>query len=189
MDSDLVYDLRLGVNKLGRLPDNTFQIDHETISSHHCEISWLDDGVIKVRDCDSTNGTFINDQPIKEGKLGTGQILRLGDVEFALDSAEANISVPDLKAGIRTRPATLESGLIPCFNHWDLPAVARCKQCKREYCAQCIHILHRLGGKLMKLCPDCSGEMEPLPNRDDLKRRKKSFFGKIKETLKISRKN
>src|SRR4051794_9482924 len=120
MDSDLVFDLRLGVNKVGRLSQNTFQVEHPTVSSQHCEVVWRDEGVILVRDCNSTNGTFIDDQPVQEAKLDSGQVLRLGDVEFELDSVRANVSVPDMKVAVR--PAALADGSIPCFAHWTIPA-------------------------------------------------------------------
>ena len=64
-DSEVFFDLRLGVNKLGRLPGNHFQVEHATVSSTHCEITWLDGGIV-VRDCNSTNGTFIDDVQISE---------------------------------------------------------------------------------------------------------------------------
>src|SRR4051812_11113995 len=78
MDADVLFDLRLGVNRVGRLPDNTFPINHNTISSYHCELTWLDDGVILVHDCKSTNGTFIDNAPVQEGRLQSGQVLKLG---------------------------------------------------------------------------------------------------------------
>jgi hypothetical protein len=187
MDSDLIFDLRLGVNKVGRLPQNTFQVEHPTVSSQHCEVVWRDEGIILVRDCSSTNGTFINDEPVQEARLDSGQVLRLGDVEFELDSAQANVSVPDLKVPVR--PAALADGSIPCFAHWTIPAIARCVKCKKEYCPKCIHILTRSNGQLLKLCPNCSGEMQPLPGKEGLKLKKKSFIGLIKETLKLTRKS
>ncbi|MDB6030041.1 MAG: domain containing protein [Verrucomicrobiales bacterium] len=189
MDSELFFDLRLGINKVGRVLGNTFQVEHPTISSQHCVILWLDDGVILVRDCGSTNGTFINDESIKESRLTSGQILKLGDVEFELDSAQANVSVPNMR--VPMRPAALADGSIPCFttSHWTLPAIARCVKCKKEYCSKCIHVLTRSDGQLLQLCPNCSGEMQPLPGKGGLKLQKKSFFGRIKETLKLTRKH
>jgi pSer/pThr/pTyr-binding forkhead associated (FHA) protein len=186
MDPDLFFDLRLGLNRIGRVLGNTFQVEHPTISSQHCEIFWLDDGVILVRDCGSTNGTFIDSESIKEARLDSGQVLKLGDVEFELDSAQANVSVPDMK--VATRPAALADGSIPCTTHWTVPAIARCVKCKQEYCSKCIHVLTRSDGQLLKLCPNCSGVMQPLPGKGGLKLQKKSFFGRIKETLKLTRK-
>ncbi|HUR44538.1 MAG TPA: FHA domain-containing protein [Candidatus Saccharimonadales bacterium] len=184
LEDGVFFDLRLGLNRLGRLPGNHFLVEHVTVSSTHCEITWLDGGIV-VKDCRSTNGTFIDDVQIAEGKLQTGQILRLGEVEFLLDSAEARVSVPDLKAGIVSRPTALADGSIPCTNHHQIPATSRCTKCKREYCAACVHELHRAGGKTLRLCPECSGPMEFLPGQGPLKLKKKSFLSRIKQTLKI----
>ena len=87
------FDLRLGVNKLGRSLENDIRINQPTISTAHCEIIWMNDAVI-IRDLDSTNGTFVDGQRIQESQLEPGQILRLGDVELFLDTALAAISVP-----------------------------------------------------------------------------------------------
>jgi len=184
VDPEVFFDLRLGVNKLGRLPGNHFQVEHATVSSTHCEITWLDGGIV-VRDCNSTNGTFIDDVQISEGKLQTGQVLKLGEVEFLLDSSEVRVSVPDTRNGIEMRPASLADGSIPCTNHFEIPATSRCTKCKREYCAACVHELHRAGGKKLRLCPECSGPMEYLPGKGPLKLKKKSFLSRIKQTLKI----
>src|SRR6266567_3117522 len=41
-----VIELKLGVNRLGRSPDNDFQIEHPTISANHCEVVVADDELI-----------------------------------------------------------------------------------------------------------------------------------------------
>src|SRR5579872_2111122 len=87
-----VINLNLGVNRFGRIPGNDFIIEHATISSKHCEIA-LSDGQVTVRDCGSTNGTFLNDQPVMEATLAEGQILRLGDVDFLVESTAVNIAI------------------------------------------------------------------------------------------------
>ena len=88
-----VIELNLGVNRFGRVQGNDFQIEHPTISGKHCEIV-LGDGELIVRDCGSTNGTFIDGEPIGEAKLSTGQTLRLGDVEFFVETTSVNIAIP-----------------------------------------------------------------------------------------------
>ena len=73
---------------IGRVEDNAFQIPEPSISSHHCEVL-LQGNEVKIRDLNSTNGTFINDQQITEAVLSPGQTLRLGKVEMRLESAAA----------------------------------------------------------------------------------------------------
>jgi len=92
------FDLKLGINKLGRTSDNHLQIPSQTVSTSHCEIVWMDDAVL-VRDLNSTNGTFINGIRITESRLEAGQVLRVGDVELCLDTDRASISVPRFSEG------------------------------------------------------------------------------------------
>jgi predicted component of type VI protein secretion system len=71
---------------IGRMEDNNFPIAEPSVSSHHCEILLRDNQVV-VRDLNSTNGTFINGEPvIKETVLRPGQTLRLGSVELRLEN-------------------------------------------------------------------------------------------------------
>ena len=72
---------------IGRQDDNDFPLPEASISSHHCEIHREGDK-IKIKDLDSTNGTFINGKQISEGSLERGQILRLGQIEMRLDTDE-----------------------------------------------------------------------------------------------------
>src|SRR5881396_1413181 len=84
------FDLKLGVNRVGRTPDNDWPIDHPTISTVHCQVVWMNDSVV-IRDCESTNGTFIDGERVSTGQLDPGHLLRLGAVEMMLDSATAAI--------------------------------------------------------------------------------------------------
>lgn len=78
------YELKSERTTVGRLEDNNFQIPEPSVSSHHCEVILKGDEVI-IKDLNSTNGTYINDQPITEAPLKPGQILRLGKVELRLE--------------------------------------------------------------------------------------------------------
>jgi pSer/pThr/pTyr-binding forkhead associated (FHA) protein len=79
------HELKAERTTVGRVEDNTFQIPDPSVSSHHCEIL-LKGGDVIVRDLNSTNGSFINGQPITEATLKPSQILRLGQVEVRLES-------------------------------------------------------------------------------------------------------
>jgi hypothetical protein len=69
---------------IGRLEDNSFQIQEQSISSHHCEVLLKGNDVV-VKDLNSTNGTYINGEKVSEKALKPGQILRLGQVEIRLE--------------------------------------------------------------------------------------------------------
>lgn len=85
----LTYELKVDKTTVGRVEDNTFQIAQASVSSHHCEIILKGNEVV-VKDLNSTNGTFINNQQITgEAVLKVGQTLRLGQVDLRLESGTA----------------------------------------------------------------------------------------------------
>lgn len=90
------YELKVERTTIGRVEDNAFQIAEQSISSHHCEIL-LKGADVVVRDLNSTNGTYINGQAIKESVLKPGQALRLGSVELKLDDGSAPAAPPAKK--------------------------------------------------------------------------------------------
>ena len=78
-------ELRPGLNRLGRNPTNDFRIPEGSVSSFHCEIEVQAD-LIMVRDLGSTNGSFIDGVRVQESELHVGDVLRLGNNEFKLES-------------------------------------------------------------------------------------------------------
>jgi len=89
------HELNVDKTTIGRVDDNTFQIADPSVSSHHCEVL-LQGSEVLIRDLNSTNGSFINNDKISESILKPGQTLRLGQIELQL--------VPD-GAPIPTAPA------------------------------------------------------------------------------------
>jgi pSer/pThr/pTyr-binding forkhead associated (FHA) protein len=82
------HELSVDRTTIGRVEDNLFQIAEASVSSHHCEVHLRGDEVL-IRDLNSTNGTFINNEKITESVLKAGQTLRLGNVELKLEGAGA----------------------------------------------------------------------------------------------------
>ena len=62
---------------IGRKPDNSLQIDAKVVSGQHCEILNRQ-GAYLLRDLNSSNGTFINDERITEHTLRNGDVIVLG---------------------------------------------------------------------------------------------------------------
>ena len=83
--TDQVHELKADRTTIGRVEDNMFQITEPSVSSHHCEVLLRGNDVV-IKDLDSTNGTFINNQKIAESVLKPGQTLRLGNIELRLDT-------------------------------------------------------------------------------------------------------
>lgn len=109
----------LGEEKLtvGRLADNTLQIEDGSVSSHHAEIVF-EGGQHHLHDLGSTNGTFVNGEQVTDVILRHGDEVRFGHVETVFTGdAEVAISqpLPDSQATIAqvasqsTRPATFAS--------------------------------------------------------------------------------
>jgi Mrp family chromosome partitioning ATPase len=76
-----------GKTTIGCDPESTVPVDDESISQHHCEIVSRNGEVI-VKDLGSMNGTFINGERIVETTLKPDQRLRVGNVEFLVQSQE-----------------------------------------------------------------------------------------------------
>jgi pSer/pThr/pTyr-binding forkhead associated (FHA) protein len=82
------HELKVDKTTIGRVEDNSFQIAEPSVSSHHCEVLLRGNEVV-VKDLNSTNGTFINDEKITESVLKPGHTLRLGQIELRLENGAA----------------------------------------------------------------------------------------------------
>jgi hypothetical protein len=178
-----VLNLKLGVNRFGRSPKNDFVIEHPTVSARHCEIE-LGEGELILRDCHSTNGTFVGGQLIVEARLTTGEKFCLGDVELLVEDVEVQIAIPhyDLPDERPAPPVVLSDGSLMCPRHPETRATHQCTHCLEIMCDACIHKLRRRGGKLHKFCPKCSHECLPLGGD---KKKKRSFLGMLAKTIKL----
>ena len=69
---------------LGRRPNNDIVIDNLTVSGEHAALH-LQDQTVEVEDLGSTNGTFVNGQPIERQALRDGDQVIIGkyEVRFA----------------------------------------------------------------------------------------------------------
>ena len=71
--------------KIGRDPGCDITINSERVSSLHAEMTLLNSGDILLEDKGSTNGTYIQNRPIKPGKavnVRRGDLIRFADVEL-----------------------------------------------------------------------------------------------------------
>lgn len=171
-------ELKPGVTRVGRAVDNNVVISHPSVSGHHCEIE-LSPGRITLRDCNSTNGSFVEGKPVKEAKLEPGQRLKFGQVEAVVECAEQPIHVPGIEVEQLPETIPLADGTLSCVNHPDMRAYWRCPDCQKLYCTGCIHEVRMVGGRSHRLCPKCSREAE-LIVWDDAQPKRKSIWGRLK---------
>jgi pSer/pThr/pTyr-binding forkhead associated (FHA) protein len=178
---DRVIELRLGVNRFGRGPGNDFQIQHAAVSARHCQILVGGEGLV-ARDCASTNGTFVEGRPIREARLSNGQTLRLGGVEFLVQSTEVTVAIPKFDMPRPAPPVVLKDGSMICPRHPEARVTHQCTHCRQVLCDECVHRLRRRGGKTLKLCPLCSHKCQPIAGE----KRKRGFLsGLFGKTVKL----
>ncbi len=66
---------------IGRSSDAHIQVDRDSVSRRHARLSKVDGGW-QVQDLQSTNGSYVNDVPIREHKLAPGDQLKVGSAIF-----------------------------------------------------------------------------------------------------------
>ena len=177
-----VIELKLGVNRLGRSPENDFQVEHATVSAHHCELR-IEDEQLVICDCESTNGTFVEGEPVREARLSAGQSFSLGDVEFFVESTEITVAIPKIVVPVAKAPPVVRTdGSLLCPRHSRAQVTHQCTKCHEMMCDACVHQLRRRGGKLLKLCPLCSNKVELIGGD---KKKKKSLLGFLQKTVKM----
>jgi EAL domain-containing protein (putative c-di-GMP-specific phosphodiesterase class I) len=69
--------------RIGRRPGLEMVLPSHRVSKLHAEI-FEQDGVLKIRDQQSRNGTFVNHRPVSEAEIAEGDILHFGDFEFRI---------------------------------------------------------------------------------------------------------
>ena len=176
-------ELRMGVNRVGRDEACELHLPHPSVSSHHAELALTSDGV-HLRDCDSTNGTFINGQPCADAWLAPGQQLRFGDVELLVESTDAVIAIPlyDRTEPVPEAPLIMEDGRTACPRHPEIAATFRCTHCKEMMCNGCVKVMRLKGRAPHYLCRLCSHPAARL--EIEVVKKKKGFFAML-ETVKL----
>ena len=91
-DQSVLKELPLAqtATTIGRLPDNTLQIDNLAVSGHHAKIYWSE-GHYVVEDLGSLNGTYVNNKRVGKATLIHGDQVLIGKhiVEFKNEGAMA----------------------------------------------------------------------------------------------------
>lgn len=90
------YELSGSRITVGRRSDNQIQLDDPTVSGIHAIFTLQPDpyleGLFKVTlvDFNSTNGVFVNGEPISQKTLQPGDIIRIGQHELLFDEPDAS---------------------------------------------------------------------------------------------------
>ena len=95
MDGLVLKEMPLGKERttIGRKPDNDIQIDNLAISGHHAVITCITNDAF-LEDRNSTNGTYLNGQPVKKNVLRNNDVIELGKyrIKYLLDDAKPGLA-------------------------------------------------------------------------------------------------
>jgi hypothetical protein len=193
-----------GTTRIGRYEDNDQQVDHPSVSGVHCEIV-VDDAGVLVRDLGSTNGTYVNQVPVREARLLPGQHLQLGSVDLRLEAAGGAVETsPTAPAAIRivapgavargparvapeepplppplAAPAALpNAGEFFCKSHPKTAARFFCPKCGKYFCELCVTTRATASGQ-GKFCRTCAVALTPLPVRRPPPVKERGFYARL----------
>jgi DNA-binding NtrC family response regulator len=97
-DAGLIRDIEASVIRIGARRGNDVQLSDSKVSGLHCEIR-LDDRGYRLRDLDSTNGTYVSGLRINDVYIMPGALIALGGTRLKFeplgDSVEIELSDTD----------------------------------------------------------------------------------------------
>ncbi len=90
------------LTRVGRREENDWVLQDASVSGTHCEIEKSDTGFL-LRDLGSTNGTKVNNEPVKQKQLFRNDIIHIGEIALMLEGEDVpQTSQVDLAAIPRT---------------------------------------------------------------------------------------
>jgi EAL domain-containing protein (putative c-di-GMP-specific phosphodiesterase class I) len=99
--------------RIGRAPGLNLVLPSQLVSKAHAEI-YPEAGVLRLRDLNSTNGTFVNRNRIQDVAIGDGDVVHFADFEFRVGREELNDTTPTVEEG----HATASFGKRPLPHHF-----------------------------------------------------------------------
>jgi ABC-type multidrug transport system ATPase subunit/pSer/pThr/pTyr-binding forkhead associated (FHA) protein len=88
---------------IGRLPNCDLVLDHPEVSRKHALVRRRGDRYL-LEDLDSSNGTYLNDKPIKQAELQEGDLIQIGKFLLLFQGGQL---VPYTSSGMRVDAARL----------------------------------------------------------------------------------
>ncbi|MBV2262762.1 MAG: FHA domain-containing protein [Thauera sp.] len=99
MDGLVLKEMALAKERttIGRKPDNDIQIDNLAISGHHAVITCITNDAF-LEDQNSTNGTYLNGQPVKKNVLRNNDVIELGKyrIKYIVDDAKPGLAPSEM---------------------------------------------------------------------------------------------
>ena len=97
------FPLDKEVMTIGRKDDNDIRIENLAVSGHHAKLLTIFDDSF-LEDLDSTNGTYVNGQPITKHPLKNGDVIVIGKHELRYINESLSSSDDDKTVLIRRQP-------------------------------------------------------------------------------------
>jgi pSer/pThr/pTyr-binding forkhead associated (FHA) protein len=94
------HDLVEETYTLGRAPENSIQLEDNSVSGRHAQIAVIAQNCF-LKDLGSTNGTLVNGQAVTEVQLRTGDRIQFGKIEARFEGeavTAASEPMPQLEA-------------------------------------------------------------------------------------------
>lgn len=87
-----VFPLPSPVTVIGRSSSCDLRIPLMSVSKKHCQLTY-DDGMVRIRDLGSKNGTHLNGKPVTEDVVKPGDHIGIGPLSFLcqIDGQPANL--------------------------------------------------------------------------------------------------
>jgi transcriptional regulator with PAS, ATPase and Fis domain len=82
-----------GVARVGTAQGNELRLADPTVSRVHCELR-VRSGSVIIRDCGSTNGTFVEGVRLREGEVRPGALVRVGSSAFRIEDTGVPVYLP-----------------------------------------------------------------------------------------------
>ncbi len=78
---------------VGRADDNRIPLRNGDVSRYHCRIEFAGDGLYRVVDLGSTNGTYLNGEPVASMALENGDRIIVGQLTLIFGNSEQDIEL------------------------------------------------------------------------------------------------
>jgi hypothetical protein len=91
-DAGLIRDVEAPVIRIGARRGNDVQLSDSKVSGLHCEIR-LDDRGYRLRDLDSTNGTYVSSLRINDVYIVAGSQIALGGTRLKFDPLGESVEI------------------------------------------------------------------------------------------------
>ena len=72
------FAIRGPVTAIGRDSSNQVRLNDSEVSRHHAVVARTPEAEFELRDCDSSNGTFVNSRPVQSTVLHSGDRVQVG---------------------------------------------------------------------------------------------------------------